>query len=60
MDMSTLGDGTLIKPTKLDGNDNIFTPSLHLVPFYQLYLDVFVICVHREIVEGVPGFGSAA
>ena len=25
------------------------------MPFYQLYLDVFVICVHREIVEGVPG-----
>ena len=51
-------DGTLKnQPNKIGMHHNTFTPSLHLVPFFQLCL-VFVSCVHRRIVEG-SGVDSA-
>ena len=46
-----------MKPSKTnqtwwEWHHNTFTPSLHLVPFCQLYL-VFVVCVHMRVMEGV-------
>ena len=37
--------------TRWEWDYNTFTPSLHLVPFYQPCL-VFIICVNTRVVEG--------
>ena len=42
--------------TRCERHHNIFTPSLHLVPFCQLCF-VFVSFVHSRVVEG-SGEGS--
>ena len=39
------------QPNKIGMHHNTFTPSLHLVPFFQLCLE-FVSCVYRRIAEG--------
>ena len=45
------------QPNKIGIHHNTFTPSLQLMPFFQLCLE-FVSCVHRRIAEG-SGVDSA-
>ena len=53
MKTSACRDGTLKnQPKKMqERHHNTFTPSVHLVPFCQLYF-VLVSCVHSRVMEG--------